>query len=52
MDHIRSHWFRRRQFFHGISGATGQKNGGEAKADKFEHAHILLNTNADSSRFG
>ena len=49
MHHIRSHRFRRRQFFHGISGATGQKYGGKAEADKFEHAHILLNINADSS---
>ena len=51
MHYVRSHRLRWRQLANGISGATGQKNGGEAKADKFQHAHILLNTNADSSRF-
>jgi 4-hydroxy-3-polyprenylbenzoate decarboxylase len=42
--------FRRWQLTNGISRATGQKNDGNTKADEFEHAAILLNTQADSSR--
>lgn len=34
----------------GIPGASGQKNDGDTKADRFEHAAILLNAKADSSR--
>ena len=34
----------------GISRAPGQKNGGDAIAEGFEHAAILLNAKADSSR--
>jgi 4-hydroxy-3-polyprenylbenzoate decarboxylase len=50
MDDICPGRFRLRQLVNGISRAPGQKNNGNAKADRFEHAAILLKAKADSSR--